>query len=136
MKVNTGKPMDLSVTNQGLAQQTQNLTGPEKFQQTMLGVTSALAGAAGAASPFFPGGAVVSAALSGVVNTERQAMNNGGVGAFGAGNSFGGGGGMGTSGGMIGMGGGGMPGMGGGGMGGGGGGGMPGMPGAGAGRHF
>ena len=105
MKVNTGKPMDLSVTNQGLAQQTQNLTGPEKFQQTMLGVTSALAGAAGAASPFFPGGAVVSAALSGVVNTERQAMNNGGVGAFGAGNSFGGGGGMGTSGGRIGMGG-------------------------------
>jgi hypothetical protein len=93
MRVNSGQTIGLSVTGQGLTQQTQNLTGPQKFQQTLLGVTSALAGAAGAAAPFFPGGAVVSAAMSGFASTEQQAVSNGGVGAFGAGNSFGGGGG-------------------------------------------
>ncbi len=102
----------LNVSNQGLTQQTQNLTGPEKFQQTLSGVTSALAGAAGAAAPFFPGGAVVSAALSGFANTAQQAsMNGGGVGPFGgAGGSYSMGGGMFGGGGIPG--GGGMPGMG------------------------
>ena len=108
----------LNVSNQGLVQQTQNLTGPEKFQQTLSGVTSALAGAAGAAAPFFPGGAVVSAALSGFANTAQQAsMNGGGVGPFGGAGGSGSSGvgdgmsGMGAAGGMPG-GGDGMPGMG------------------------
>ena len=123
MTVNNSNSINLNTSSQGLGQTTQNLTSAQKFSSVLSQGTSMLARAGAAAAPFVPGGAIMSAALSGVANTASQAAATsmqGGVGAFGgaAGSMMGGGGMPGMpslGGGMPGMGGG-MPGMSGGGI--------------------
>lgn len=90
-KVGAGQPINVNMTTQGLGQTTQNLTGSQKFGQVMSAITGGLAAASGAVAPYLPGGAVLSAALSGVNSTAQAQIANGasGVNAFGGSGNLG-----------------------------------------------
>lgn len=75
------KPLNLDTTMQGLSQTTVNMTDQQKFQSVLSQATGALAGIAGAAAPFFPGAAIVSAALSDV--SQQAAQGGGNLSPFG-----------------------------------------------------
>lgn len=106
---NVKMPGHLNVSNGGLMKTNVNVPPAQKFELAAGQIASALGSAVGAAAPFFPAAAVLSAALSGVGNVATTAANSGGggVGAFGGAPGYSpmGGGMGGMSGGMGGMGG-------------------------------